>query len=388
MAFPITVVHYRADWLPLTENWIYNQIAALPSIVESTVVCERFVNKGQFVLPRICCLADLPFRERWWDLGLRRLGLRHHLSFLDRVLRCEKAAILHSHFGHYGWANIGAVPLGVKHVVTFYGLDVNHLPATDERWKFRYHQLFEKVDRILCEGPHMARCVVDLGCPREKVRVHHLGVRVDNIPFLPRSYEAGEPLRVLIAASFREKKGITYALEALARLASEIKLEVTLIGDASDDARSKDEKLKILKVIQQGQLGQIVRMLGYQPYDVLMKEAYQHHVFLSPSVAAGDGDTEGGAPVSIIDMVASGMPIVSTSHCDIPAIIKHGHWGLLAAERDVMGLVDHLKWLVGNPGQWHNMLVKGREHVEREFNAVVQGARLAEIYCELASGHE
>lgn len=385
MKYPITVLHYRADWLPLTENWIYNQIVELPPSIRSRVVCERCVNKGQFIVPGIHCLADSPFPVRWWNLCLRRLGLRHYLGFLNRALRNEKAAILHSHFGHYGWANMNAVPQGVKHVVTFYGLDVNYLPTADERWKFRYRQLFNRVDRILCEGPHMAHCIVGLGCPREKVLIHHLGVRTDRIPFRPRSYVTGEPLRVLIAASFREKKGITYALEALERIAAEIKLEVTLIGDAGNDARSKEEKQKILHIIQRNGLGPKLRMLGYQPYDVLMEEAYRHHVFLSPSVTGGDGDTEGGAPVSIIDMLASGMLVVSTNHCDIPAIVKHDHWGLLAAERDVEGLASHLKWLVDNPGHWHDMLVEGRAHVEREFNAEVQGSRLGEIYRELVA---
>ena len=112
------------------------------------------------------------------------------------------------------------------------------------------------------------------------------------------------PLRVLIAGSFREKKGIPYALEALGRLQQEIPLEITIIGDASE--RGEAEKLQILDTIKTHNLWPKTRMLGYQPHAILLEEAYRHHIFLSPSVTASDGDTEGGLPVSIIEMAATG----------------------------------------------------------------------------------
>lgn len=277
---------------------------------------------------------------------------------------------------------------GLKHIVTFYGLDVNYLPKLNHRWYERYNAMFKQVDRILCEGPYMAQCVIDLGCPEQKVRVHHLGINVDEIlfrprMFRPRMFRPGGPLRVLIASSFREKKGIPYGIEALGRLQHDIPVEITLIGDASSEPRSQAEKQKILATIEKYKLRDKIRMLGYQPHTVLFEEAYNHHVFLSPSVTASDGDTEGGAPVTIIEMLATGMPVVSTKHCDIPGIIKHGITGLLAEERDVDGLVRHLKWLIDHPEQWHDMAESGRRHVEAEFNARVQGERLAAIYKEL-----
>jgi colanic acid/amylovoran biosynthesis glycosyltransferase len=118
-----------------------------------------------------------------------------------------------------------------------------------------------------------------------------------------------------------------------------------------------------------------------------MEEARRHHVFLSPSVVAADGDTEGGAPVSLIEMSASGMMIVSTTHCDIPGVILDGQTGLLAPERDVDALVDHLHWIVSHPERWLDMQRAGRAHMEAEFDARRQGERLAAIYRELAAAH-
>jgi colanic acid/amylovoran biosynthesis glycosyltransferase len=113
-----------------------------------------------------------------------------------------------------------------------------------------------------------------------------------------------------------------------------------------------------------------------------MKEAYDHHIFLSPSVTASDGDTEGGAPVAIIQMAASGMPIVSTRHCDIPNVLPAS--AELAEERDVAGLLHRLRWLVENAGNWEPELAQARRHVELNFISHIQGQQLAEIYADVA----
>ena len=116
----------------------------------------------------------------------------------------------------------------------------------------------------------------------------------------------------------------------------------------------------------------------------MIREAYEHHIFLSPSVTAADGATEGGAPVSIIEMSASGMLVVSSRHCDIPNVILDGETGWLAGERDVNGLTECLRRATADPGKWPAMQQAARQRVEREFNAVVQGRRLAEIYEQAA----
>jgi colanic acid/amylovoran biosynthesis glycosyltransferase len=113
---------------------------------------------------------------------------------------------------------------------------------------------------------------------------------------------------------------------------------------------------------------------------VLFEQAYEHDVFLSPSVTAADGDTEGGAPVTILEMAATGMPVVSTRHCDIPAVLPDG---LLADERDVEGLHVLLAELIDAPDDWERRCRAAREHIERDYNAVRQGEALAAIYREV-----
>lgn len=382
--FP-TVLHFVPSWLPQTQTWIFRQVAELQRLgVAAHVVCGRRENLDQFSLPHIHCLEDEPRSTQLLDRTKRLFRPRHHLGYVVSTGKKVGAQVVHTHFGHTGWVNSGAVTkLGAKHVVTFYGLDVNKLPAHSATWRRRYRQLFDDVDLILCEGSHMASCIVALGCPAAKVAVQHLGVDVQNIDFAPRHWAPGTPFRALIAASFREKKGITYAIEALAMLNKQIPVEITIIGDADPSSESQHEKKKILESLKHSGLASKTHLLGYQSHDVLFREAYQHHVFVSPSVTASDGDTEGGAPVTIIEMVASGMPIVSTKHCDIPEVIGDDATWLLAEERNAQQLYERLLHLIRNPDQWESMLAAGRSHIELEYDAVTQGIRLAAFYQRL-----
>lgn len=74
------------------------------------------------------------------------------------------------------------------------------------------------------------------------------------------------------------------------------------------------------------------------------------------------------------------IPEAKIIHKMSPEVVQNGVSGLLANERDVEGLVKHLRWLVDHPEEWPRMLEAGRKHIEKEYNAKVQGQRLASIY--------
>lgn len=378
---PLPVIHSFPVWLPRTQTWMHTQVQYLPDSIRPHVVCDRTVNLDQFPVRDLHCLsAEAPIRA-YWEGALRHFHFRHRQGYLVTIARQAQARIVHSHFGHIGWIDSPMVTTArCRHMVTFYGSDVNRLPTQDRAWLRRYCDLFAAADAFLCEGPFMAAALQELGCPSAKVRVHHLGVETQRIPFRPRQWSAGQPLRILIASAFREKKGIPYAFLALGKIKDLVPLEITVIGDSAGDRDSDLEKRRILESISDAGLEGQTTMLGFRPYRDMLDRADQHDVFVSPSVTAADGDTEGGAPVSIIEMMASGMPVVSTIHCDIPEVVQYGQNDWLVAERDANGLADRLLWLIKNPEAWGPMLRQGRAHIEAEFNAHTQGSTLAEAY--------
>ena len=191
-------------------------------------------------------------------------------------------------------------------------------------------------------------------------------------------------VHILVAGTFREKKGIPYALEAFARIRKRHQhVRLTLLGDSAGQLGGEEEKQKILGVVARHHLHDSTRWLGFQPYPVFREMLRTHHLFLSPSMTAEDGDSEGGCPVSITEAQATGMPVVSTFRADIPEVVVDGQTGLLSPERDVEALAANLEYLVTHPDRWPEMGRRARERIEQEYNVKVQARRLEEHYSAL-----
>ena len=127
-------------------------------------------------------------------------------------------------------------------------------------------------------------------------------------------------------------------------------------------------------------IGDRVQWSGFLSYDAYLASIRSAHIFLQPSVRAEDGDAEGGAPVTITEMSASGMPVVATRHCDIPEVVQDGRSGLLAEEKDVDGLAGHLAALCEDPSRWMEMARAGRAHIEARFDIRQQVKDLESTY--------
>jgi colanic acid/amylovoran biosynthesis glycosyltransferase len=376
------VAHVVAHYYRLTENWIHTQVKHLSRYRPLVLTWQTENLEGDWAAAHYALLE----RPRWESLANRALRrvLGYYPSFY-RAIRRSRAGAIHAHFGlrgHFAMPLARAANLPL--VTTFYGYDLSRLPAQDPAWRRRYRDLFEQGARFLVEGRHMAQQLIDLGCSERKITVQHLGIELARFPFLSRHLAEGEPLRILVAARFVEKKGIVYAIEGFARLIETgTQARLTIIGDARQSEASQAVKRQILTRIKGAGLKDLVDLRGMQPRDELTKAYYEHHVFLQPSVQASDGDNEGGAPVTLIEAAATGLPIVATYHCDIPEVVRDGTTGLLAPERDADALASHLFSLAENPHQIEKMGKAGRQHIVAEYDAERQGRRLDAIYDEV-----
>lgn len=379
----VGVAHSFEVWLPLTMTWAYNQVRYAPD-VEAIVLAgatqnlERFVWRPVYTVAGGCESACLRLT--------RRAHVRAFPRSYGRALREHRPQVLHSHFGYRGWADLPMVrSFGPAHVVTFYGHDVTMFPRTWPVWRRRYAELFAAADLFLCEGPFMGRSLVELGCAESKVRVQRLGVELDRLPYCPRVLRDGEPVRILIAGAFRPKKGIPAALEAVAfSRARGRDLRVTVVGGSNGSAAEEAERARIEDVVRRHGLADIVTFAGMVPYEQLLVEFGRHHLFLSPSITAADGDSEGGAPVTIIEAAATGMPVVSTTHCDIPQVVEDGVTGMLVPEGDQEALDEALDGLVFAPVRWATMGQAAADLARERFDVRVCAGRLAATYRELA----
>ncbi len=377
-----TVAHSLHTYLFRTGSWVYTQLAEVKCF-NHIVIATRKQNMEIFPWNDAFFISDLSFPNRFFQREYAK-RTNFYYPYFYKILKRKNISLIHSHFGNRGFYDLKLKKrLKVPQITAFYGHDASMM-AQSPKWKIRFKELFENCEAFLAEGNHMKKTLMELGCDQSKIHVQHLGVDLEKIPFIPRKIEKGRNVKILIASTFRDKKGITYCIEAFANVLSRNKnIELAIIGDAGRSKREVLYKQEVLNVIQKRGLKDKIKLLGFLDYSDFIEEAKNHDIFLSHSIKGSDGETEGGAPVTLIEMSAYGMPVVSTFHCDIPEIILDGSSGFLVKEKDVDSLTQRLEYLVCHPETWQEMGSLGRLHIEREYNAKIQASKLKDIYTGL-----
>lgn len=180
-------------------------------------------------------------------------------------------------------------------------------------------------------------------------------------------------------------KGLLYALKAVRELWTERRnIEFRIIGD--ETLTGGGDAAQILTYIRRNALQKCVRLLGHLSHQCFLQEMEKGDLFIQPSITTANGATEGGAPTTILEAQALGMPILSTYHCDIPNVTVPGQSALLVPEKDSKALAQALRTLVDAPGKWEEMGVAGRRHVEKFHDIEKEAPRLEEKYLQLMSG--
>jgi colanic acid/amylovoran biosynthesis glycosyltransferase len=377
MSQPV-VAHSVNPFLFSTGSWVYGQLKSL-SRYRAIVVCKRRENTETFPFDRVFAREELTQLDQFTQRVARRVNGGFY-PFMRDAIRSHESRVLHSHFASQGWTDLPlARATRLPHVTSFYGADIwknAEVPA----WRRRYRDLFARGAMFLVEGGAMRTKVESLGCPGSKIVVQHLGIELGDIPMVERRLGGDGLVRVLMSGRAVEKKGFELGVRAFALAAREmptLRLSLMVI------AKSKDELERLAGLHALVASEGIAKSVDFPPprsYAEYRRALLDYHVYLAPSLRAANGDAEGGAPVSVSEMSASGMPIVASRHCDIPEVAPHGVSGLLFNEGDVEGCADALLVIARNPERWQAFGRAGRAHIEREYDLAAQAQKLEALY--------
>ena len=358
-----------------TTNWLYDHLRFVPRH-NPIVLCDALLNRDEFPKLEAWCLHWSLARRVW-----RRITDNRYYPSEQQNLKRLAPCVVHSHFGGDAVHDYKLHrSLDVPWVVSFYGADVYEKSEAKHE---RYAQLFDEATRVLALGPVMKKHLSQLGCPEKKIGIHPLGVDVENLPAEPRILKRGEPLKILFAGTFREKKGIQYVIDAasLARRAG-VRLQLELVGDSAGKSGDCETKDKVYHQIRRLGLEDLVTHRSFLSFRELVALALRSHVFVAPSVTAATGDAE-GTPFVLQQMMATGMPVISTVHSDIPYLFgEHNH--LLVPERDARAIANRLQRYADDP---KTLVADGavlRDQVRGAFDVRVCAAHLSDLYDEIA----
>jgi colanic acid/amylovoran biosynthesis glycosyltransferase len=286
--------------------------------------------------------------------------------------------VLHCHFGPVGvWGMRARALIGSQAAlsVVFHGYDLSR----DTQAPDAYSDLFATAEALLPVSEHWRDRLLELGAPPDRVQVHHMGVDLAAWSYAERPVR--DQLHLVSICRLVEKKGIADALAAVGELRDRgVPVRYTVVGDGPllEELRAQRDRLE---------LGEVVRFRGWAPPHEARAELYDADVLLAPSVTATDGDQE-GIPVSIMEAMATGVPVVATWHSGIPELVRHGRDGFLAAERAPGELADHLERLASEPGSRQEMGRHARSTVAAAHDEERLTADLIRLFGDLRTSDE
>ena len=174
-----------------------------------------------------------------------------------------------------------------------------------------------------------------------------------DLPPVPHSKPGGvERIIVLTVARFVEKKGHRTLLKALGRLPEQY--EAWFVGAGPLDVASMAKSYGV---------ADRVRILGRLEHSDLQDSYRAATIFCLPSETDPSGDRE-GIPVSLMEAMSYGLPVVATRHAGIPELVSE----ILVDEGDVDGLARGIDQLGRDPILREELGRRNRELVRSNFS--------------------
>lgn len=255
------------------------------------------------------------------------------------------------------------------YILTLHG---GNLPEFSKRNSSRVAKLLMSAAAVTCPSPYLA---TEMRQFRSNLALIPNGVDLSRYRFR----EVQPPLRHLVwLRAFHEIYNPVMAVEVLAELRHEQEMKLTMIGPDKQDGSLQDTRKRAGKLgVDSG-----VSFLGAVPKANVPEALAGGHIFINTSQLDN-------TPVSVIEAMACGLPVVSTNVGGIPYLLEDGKTALLVQPGNVGQMAEAVARLVTDPDLTAQLCANGRKLAEsfdwevvlpqwcRLLNNVISGPSLA-----------
>jgi glycogen synthase len=293
--------------------------------------------------------------------------------------RREPFDVLHAQYGYpNGWAILlAARQLGLPTVVSIQGGDGHWVGSCCATHRLAMQRVLDHANAVLIGCRSFAEEVRErLGTPLE--RFTFVPGAVDTGRFRPRAGwrpgAVGDPPTILYHGRVDRRKGALDLLGASALLhdrSVRFRLLVSGIGPDHDEVRDRLPALGLAGVAE---------MRGYVAYDEVPAVYGEADLFASPTYAEGFSNT-------ILEAMASGLPIVSCRAVGVVDCLRNGENGLLVEPGDVPALAGALERLLVDAELRRRLAADALEECRRVYSWRAVGRQIMGVY-ERVAGQE
>ncbi len=290
--------------------------------------------------------------------------------FAEAVLAADVAkraqiTHLHNHIGDQsGTATmLAAELLGIGYSITFHGWPVFFDAQNTQVGEKVRRARFTRSISYFCRSQLMLFSRMKDPTP---FRIAHCGIEIDRYTWRkPRP----EVRQLLCVARLSYEKGLSFLIEAVKLMKQRgANIRLVLAGDGPD--RGALEAL-----VKDLGLEDRVKFMGFQTDTQVREILTASDIFVLPSYVEG-------VPVSAMEAMAVGVPVVATNVGGTSELISDGYSGLLIRPSDAESICDAVMRLEANPQLAQSISINGRTKVEADFDSAVEFAKLNTYFQE------
>ena len=309
-------------------------------------------------------------------VAMSRVQYPRAILAFRRIMMRNRPALLHVNSSRDSWIGGLAARLVSPRVKVVRSRHISTPLNRNLTTRMLYRRL---MDFVIVTGSELTRrgLIERDGLEPDRVAAFPIGIDIEQFkpgrpdPDLRRELKLPPEHRLVGLISYlRSYKGHEYFIEAAARVLPRAKdVMFLIVGEGPEENRLR------ARVASLG-LSSNVKMLGFR--DDLLNVFRSLDLFVIPSV---EGDT---IPQVLMQALAMGLPVVSTTVGSIPDVVQDGKTGFVVPPRNADALADRILALLENRTQRTEMGRRGRALVEQEYSLSRMLDRLEDVYAKVA----
>ena len=204
-----------------------------------------------------------------------------------------------------------------------------------------------------------------------KIQILHCGIDPKNYHSTKRKRKG--KFRILSIGSLQPYKGYENLLKACELLKMKnINFSCEIIGGG-------EQRTSLQKMISDLGIEKSVQFLGRKNETEVAEYLHHANCYVQPSIITRSGKME-GIPVSLMEAMASKLPVIATNISGIPELVEDQRNGFLVPANDEVALAERIFWVYENSEKVDKLRKNGRKKIKKEFNLNKIAPQLKELF--------
>jgi colanic acid/amylovoran biosynthesis glycosyltransferase len=229
--------------------------------------------------------------------------------------------------------------------------------------------------RVIAEG--RVKDVMNVCRTRSKSKIHviHMGV---TIPAEKNSYRNINltNAKIICVANLDKIKGHKYLVSAMEIVHKKYRnITLTIVGDGA-------ERDNIKKKISDLKANPYIKMTGFMDNSDIMRlyAKGEYQIFILPSISIPEEKREEGIPVSIMEAMSYGIPVISTNTGSINEVVDNNQNGFLVKDKSAQDIADRIINLIENKELWEQFSINAIEKIKNDYSVEAISKKLSTLF--------